>query len=284
MFEHFLITRFNLLQMPNYSDPDQETWIAWTKTRFTIFQNFCFPSVLHQTNKNFKWLIYFDAATPSEFNDQIKELKQHDFIEVCYAKGYGDFQLKHIQDIQQKISSNTEWIITSRLDNDDCLHCRAIERIQKEFIPADQLMISLALGYIYNTESLKLSQYYYPMSPFISLIEKNGSILGIYQKSHTKWDVLQLHIFKELYNRYFKKKEERKVCFVLDDTLWMQLYHGRNVSNGFYKGLPVLRSKKINDFGIDRTSQPSRAIDIFKYISYSTWKRCLKVIIVRLFS
>ena len=284
MFEHFLITRFNLLQMTSYSAPDREAWIAWTKTRFAIFHDFCLPSVIHQTSKNFKWLIYFDEATPSEFDEPINQLKQHDFIDICYANGYDDFQLKHIRDIQQNILPNTEWIITSRLDNDDCLHGSAIERIQKEFIPKDQFMISLALGYIYDTESRKLSHYYYPMSPFISLIEKSDSIRGIYQKSHTKWDVLQLHIFKELYNRYCKEKEERKVTFVLDETLWMQLYHGGNVSNSFYKGLPALRSKKLNDFSLDITSQPSRLTDIFKYISYSTWMRCLKAIIVRILS
>lgn len=284
MFEHFLITRFNLLHMPGCSVPDRKTWIAWTNGRFSIFQNFCLPSIINQTNKKFKWLIYFDATTPSEFDDQINSLMRYDFIDICYANGYDDFQVKYSQDIQQRISSNTKWIITSRLDNDDCLHCQAIERIQKEFIPVDRFMISLTLGYVYSMESQKLSKYYYPMSPFISLIEKSGSVAGIFQKSHIAWDVLQLHIFKELYNRYFRKNEKRKVCFVLDDVLWIQLYHGGNVSNSFYKGFPVLCSKKLNDFGIDHTSQPSRIMDVFKYRCYSIWKRYFKASIVRLLS
>jgi len=281
MFEHFLITRFNLLQAHTCFTPDHETWIAWTKRRFPVFLNFCLPSVVNQTNKNFKWLIYFDAATPSEFDDQINELRQYDFIDICYAKGNGDFQLKYTKDIQQKTASNTEWIITSRLDNDDCLHANAIERIQKEFILKDKFMISLAIGYVYHTEIQKLSQYYYLKSPFISMIEKSGSILGIYHKNHNRWEAMQTSIIKELYSRAFKREEKRKTCFIFDDTLWMQLCHGENLGNTFYRGLPVLDSKKLNDFGIDKTSQPSRYVDIFKYINPKIWWRNMLAVIFR---
>jgi len=284
MFEHFIITQFNLLQFPKSPVSDNNSWILWTKKRFAIFQAYCLPSMLQQTNKNFKWFIYFDIATPSDFDEQISELQQHDFIEICYADKYDEFNSRYLQDIRQKVSPKTQWIITSRLDNDDCLHCRAIERIHKAFVPKDRFMISLALGYVYDMKYRKLSKYYYPMSPFISLIENNSdSICGIYHKSHGSWG-LKLNIFKELYNRYFVKKDKRKVCFVLYEALWMQLYHNENVSNSFFRGRPVLRSKDLTNYGINDISVSSSLKEIPQYFNYVWWKRYLKALIVRALS
>jgi len=282
LFEHFIITQFNLLQFPKSSVSDSDSWILWTRKRFAIFRTYCLPSILHQTTKNFKWLIYFDVATPHEFDDQISELQQYDFIDICYADKYNDFNFKYMKDVRQKASSDTQWIVTSRLDNDDCLHCCAMERIQESFVPKDKFMISLAFGYVLDMESRNLSKYYYPMSPFISLVEKNtDSIWGIYHKSHASWD-LRLYIFKELYNRYFIKKEKRNVCFILDEVLWIQLYHKENVSNSFYRGFPVLRSKDLNVFGIDIISAAASFWKIPGYFSYLWWKRYCKALIIRI--
>ena len=280
-FEHFIITQFNLLQFPKSSISDNDSWILWTRKRFAIFRAYCLPSILQQTSKNFRWMIYFDVATPHEFDEQISYLQQYDFINICYADKYDDFNLKYMKDVRQKVYPNTQWIITSRLDNDDCLHCHAIERIQKEFVPKDQFMVSLASGYIYDLESRKLSKYYYPMSPFISLIEKNiDSTWGIYYKNHTNWD-LRLYILKELYKNYFVEKEERNTCFILDEVLWMQLYHKENVSNSFYRGFPVLQSKNLKDFGLNAISKPSSFWEVPKYYNYVWWKRYFKALITQ---
>jgi len=280
-FEHFIITQFNLLQFPKSSVSDNDSWFLWTRKRFAIFWEYCFPSVLQQKTKQFKWLIYFDTATPSEFNEQISELQKYDFINICYADKYDDFNFRYMKDVQQKASPDTQWFITSRLDNDDCLHCSAMERIQKEFAPNDKFMISLSLGYVLDMESRKMSKYCYPMSPFISLVEKNtDSMLGIYHKEHASWN-LKLYIFKELYNRYFVKKEKRNVCFVLDEILWIQLYHKENVSNSFYRGFPVLRSNNLISFGLNVISTPSSFWMIPKYYNYVMWKRYFKAFMVR---
>jgi len=282
-FEHFIITRFNLRQFSNVFDSDNEAWILWTRKRFAIFQEYCLPSILQQSTKNFKWLIYFDTATPPEFNNQILRLQQYDFIEICYADGYADFQLKHMRNIRLKIHSDTQWIITSRLDNDDCLHHRAMERIQKEFVPQDQFMVSLTSGYVYDMESRKLSKYYYPRSPFISLIEKNtDSAWGIYHRNHTAWNQLKMPIFSELRKRYFLEKEKWNTCFVLDEVLWMQLYHKENVANSFYNGFPVLKPQNLNDFGINIISAPSSFWSIKKYFrNYFWWKYYINAVIIR---
>jgi len=273
-FEHFVITRFNIRQFSNVINSDNESWVLWTRKRFAIFQEYCLPSILNQSTKNFKWLIYFDVDTPVEFEEQILKLQQYDFIEVCYANKYENFQLNYMKDIRLKTSHDTLWVITSRLDNDDCLHHRAIERIQKEFITKDQFMISLSSGYVYDKKSRKLSKYYFPRSPFISLIEKNtDSANGIYYRKHPAWKQLKTSVFKELYKKYFIEKEKWNVCFVFDEVLWMQLYHAENLANSFYNGFPVLQPKDLNNFGVNIISVSSSFWSISKYFrNYFWWK------------
>lgn len=281
MFEHFLITRFNL-QAFHHFVADKQTWLEWNKRRFPIFREYCLPSILNQSNKNFKWLIYFDTETPNDYDEHLNYLKQHDFIEVCYAKGDSDFRENLAANIKGKLSPTTKWVITSRIDNDDCLHRDAIDRIQKEFVAQDKFMIYLARGYVYDTTIQKLSWYYYLKSPFASIVEEPNSIQAVFHKHHNRWPGLQTSIVKELYYRSFKKNEKPRATFVLDDTLWMQVCHGKNLGNDFYRGFPVLRSCNLNDFGLEKTSKPSRYIDIFKYIVPKIWWRQLLAAIFRI--
>ena len=119
------------------------------------------------------------------------------------------------------------------------------------------------------------------MSPFISLIEANDDkIKGIFEKGHTKWDVLRLHIFKEIWLEYFNVKA-RKSRFILSKPLWIQTFHGGNVSNSFYRGLPVIRSKDLKDFSVNYSTKALPVSIVGKYFDYVTWKRYLKSFIVK---
>ena len=66
-FHHFLITRFNLhFETPawqkdkNHNETLSEEWMS---SRLEIFEKYCLPSVLKQTNLNFRWIIFFDIKT-----------------------------------------------------------------------------------------------------------------------------------------------------------------------------------------------------------------------------
>src|SRR5690606_41106873 len=53
---------------------------------------FCLPSVTAQSNRNFKWLIYFDVTTPQRFIDQINQLTApHDNIRTFFIDGMPSF-------------------------------------------------------------------------------------------------------------------------------------------------------------------------------------------------
>lgn len=282
-FTHYIITQFNLRDFPRSNNSDYESWIKWTKNRIEIFKKYTLPSILNQSIKNFHWLIFFDADTPDEFKPFIKELEKNKVVNACFSNGSNDFYTNYTQEIHKNICSSTKWIITTRIDNDDCLHKDAVRIIQSNFVEKDKYLISLASGYVHNLEDKTLSHYYYPMSPFISLIERyKPQIKGIFSRRHTKWDELRLFIYKEIWFSWFNRKA-RTSKFILDKPLWIQTVHGDNIKNSFFRGVPVTRKKDLNMFAVKYNSTKQPFTIITKYYNYVTWKRYFKCLIVKTF-
>jgi hypothetical protein len=201
-YSHFIITQFNLRNFPLSNNNDYESWQNWTRNRIGLFREYCLPSVLNQSCREFTWLIYFDAGTPEEFNDFLKSLRSFSFIGICYCTGLDDFNKNYIQEVKKRIG-NVKWVITTRIDNDDCLHRDAIKTIQQNFTEKHKFLVSLASGYILDIGSKTLSHYFYPMSPFISLIEDSEiETAGVFEKIHTKWDTLRLFILRRDLDRF----------------------------------------------------------------------------------
>lgn len=276
-FAHFLITQFNLLQFPLGKELKKgEEWLSWTRERVKIFREYCLPSLDNQTCKDFTWLIYFDIKTPDEFQYLIDELKKRDYIKICFSEGNDGFMADHISDIKN-LSKDSEWIISSRIDNDDIFHKDAIKVIQEAFHPIDEYMISLTSGYTLNLQTLQMGHYYYPECPFISIIEKceKEELKSIFYKSHSHWDQLKLRIFDEIV------KKDKKTTFIIDQPYWIQLVHGKNVSNSEKRGLPVVRQKDLSAFNLELKNQKQSIWSIPSFYSYPRWKRYLRVIFVR---
>ncbi len=241
-FSHFIITQFNLRNFPLSNNKEYESRVKWTRNRITLFREYCLPSVLNQSSREFTWLLYFDSDTPEEFNDFIISLRAFSFISICYCSGVEDFNKNYISEVRKR-TGKARWVITTRIDNDDCLHKDAVKIIQSNFTEKHKYLISLASGYILNTVDKTLSHYFYPMSPFISLIEDSEiETAGVFEKIHTKWDSLRLFVVREIWLEWFNK-EARMSRFILKKPMWIQTVHGENVSNSFFRGFPVIRKK-----------------------------------------
>jgi hypothetical protein len=280
-FQHFIITQFNLRNFPKSSHNDNDKWIDWTKNRIGIFREFCLPSLINQSVKDFTWLLYFDSETPSDFKPVIDELSAIPFIEICYCNGMEDFLKNYMVEVKKRFNSSSEWIITTRIDNDDCLHADAIKTIQNNFIPENKFLIALSSGYVLNAADKTLSHYFYPQSPFLTLIErKDENIKGVFEKGHTKWDELRLFVIKEIRLEIFNKKA-RRARFILKKPLWIQIVHGGNVSNSFYRGLPVLQNRDLHQFSLNFSSKKLGLKVLPKYYQYVTWKRYFKSWIIK---
>src|SRR5690606_6421996 len=118
----------------------------------------------------------------------------------------------------------------------------AIAYIQVNFLPVQDHLIYLASGFTYHPDTKKLSHYYYPRSPFLSLIEKvDSEMKGLFHHTHTQWPNCKLKFLMELRYRIFNYRN-KKVTYIIDKPLWIQVIHGNNVYNNFYRGVPVFKN------------------------------------------
>ncbi|WP_242086815.1 glycosyltransferase [Aestuariivivens sediminis] len=216
MFKHFLITRFNL-RNPDWTTSKKNKSVLteeWHENRFELFKDFCFESVAAQTNTNFEWLVYFDITTPEKYKTIIHTLqeKMDNFIPI-FIDGMSLF-LPSIKSYIEKCPE--DYIITSRIDNDDCLGINYIKEIQSHFDKQDFLAIDFIDGYTLQIHpSIKLGKRLDQYNPFISLIEKNINPRTVWSIRHSHW------------------KREKQVVQIKDKRLWASIIHQENKVNEF---------------------------------------------------
>ncbi|MGW8314880.1 MAG: glycosyltransferase [Bacteroidales bacterium] len=272
-FRHIVLTRFNLVGIGGEKSPEE--WRRWNEHRFRIFRTYCLPSMLQQSAP-FTWHLYFDVQTPEKHRTDIEQLKQYPFIRVFFMQGKEQFFRTHMEQIRESIADRIGWLITTRVDNDDCLHRDALARIQRRFRPRDMMLINLSSGYTFNLETRILSHYYYLKSPFMSMVEDLGkaTLLGIFYKRHTHWEPGKAAPWGRLIRDAFTGKS--RYSYVVSRPSWLQLVHEENVSNDERRGLPVLRKCSLEQFGITERNNPATAGMIPGYYHFIWWKRYLK--------
>lgn len=278
-FNHFLITMFNLKGIS--SELSHKDWECWNMYRFDFFQKYTLPSVLNQSNKNFKWLIYFDASTPKNILEKIKLLNIISFIHIKFEDGIDSFMSNYSNTIKSYINDKSQWVITSRMDSDDALHKDVIKTIQQNFFPKNGQIISFASGYTFDIKLKKMSHYYYFKSPFLSIIEKIDSkhFKGIYYYGHTKWPGIEFSIIREI-KVMLGKRRILKPIYLIDKPYWVQFIHN-NVSNSYYRGLPVIKTINLKDFALEITNRKEAWYNFYQFYSYSLWKRYFKAIVYK---
>lgn len=53
--QHFILTRFNLLLWNKAKDGQMVRTTKWLEHRFSLFENYCIPSIKNQTCQDFEW-------------------------------------------------------------------------------------------------------------------------------------------------------------------------------------------------------------------------------------
>jgi hypothetical protein len=234
-FDHFIITRFNLKNDDWSVDKNNNTICDsdWLSFRFDIFKKTCFNSIKNQSTKNFNWLVYFDTETPKFYKEVIDNLHiEFPFVIPIFKKSNQDF----LNDLGDDIKSltNKEYIITTRIDNDDALHYRAIEKIQEQFNYQDSTIINLPWIVCFDLINKKMSKHFYVSNPFISLIEKKSinTYQTVFIKQHNDWR--KSHPIINI-------NDEQAYCF--------QLIHDRNICNQMAGSL-IYDKNIVNDFNL----------------------------------
>ena len=210
MFEHFVLTRFNKLNddIDIYNNPSIKDPEEWLDHRINLFNKYCLPNMMLQKG-NFTWLLSFSPKTPKWITDEYATFP-HIKIIYEYPRTY----------LRKQSFRKGEWIISSRIDNDDTVSINYIERVQAQFnekfllVDTHGVKRDLATNKRYTVERSSNN------SPFISLIEQVGTdwmsisrdpnekrlitdrIKTVYWCSHSKleWHFPSMKINEELYS------------------------------------------------------------------------------------
>ena len=205
--KHFIFCRYNLgmFQENVYEITDPLTWMAHRLPKYVRL----LKSLKKQTNQQFQFIVALDVETPKEWKESVEQTT----LEYLSRSSF-----KVIYDIPQvwinEQNIDADWVITSRIDNDDAYEGGFVMAIHDAFSQKTEVLdvkgiqIDELTDKLYNTGRRRAN------SPFLSLCEINkGKLRTCYDKMHTFMP-----------DKYISR-------FVSDKPLYTQYLHERNVTN-----------------------------------------------------
>lgn len=235
---HFITTRFNVRTENWHQTRTGELPLSeeWHEHRFKIFQEYTLPSFKNQKNKNFIWLVFFDAETSPKYRQIIESIKQ-DFsnFHPVFVKDGAEINTSISSTFSKYYSSRTEFVISTDIDNDDILHEEFVAVIQQNFKPIHNLVIDLRRGFqlslLANNKSL-LTEFYGVANPFVSIVEKAENPKTIMNEKHPNF-------------KYYEN-----IAVYDSKPLFIQLIHHFNLLNNTQQN-KALYSGNFKEFGFN---------------------------------
>lgn len=245
--EYFILTHFNVhlgwskcLPRPNSIRPvlTEVPGNDWFLHRLDLFNKYCYPSIVGQTNQNFKWMIIFDEKHTNK-----KLLRKYDRIIPIFIndENYNKFRMYQCfsNEIKKRLDPKTKWLITTRLDCDDALCRDYVQVIMNNFTPEDRLLNPVN-GVIYNIFTKEMSQLDYKNNPnpYISTIEKitDGELKTCFKTFHPS--------IKKCFRKYTHINHSK--------PFWLQIVHDRNLRNKIRGTVVKNVNRNLNHFSIRR--------------------------------
>jgi hypothetical protein len=204
--DHVLLTRFNL--PTDGVEGLIRAQEGWLRERVALFESYCAPSVFGQTCQNFRWIIYFDPDSPEWLKDWISENAPERFTPVFRCSVSSD---DVVTDIKALLGCGNSILVTSSIDNDDAVALDFVERVQGAASAIERTAIYVTYGLIKKGSRIYLRRD--ARNAFCSVVES-------WESPSTCW--CDWHNL--LGNRM-------KVLQLAEDPGWLQVVHGRNVSN-----------------------------------------------------
>jgi len=228
---YVIFTRFNLPSM-GYESIVRNT-DHWLQKRVELFESFCLPSVMAQTDQDFSWIVYFDPQSPAWLKNKIYAWQSYERFrpifreEVSQAEKQADI-VAHLQPRQRLVSTN--------LDNDDGLAHDFVARIKAAPSIAPRCAIFLANGLVLNGNRVFLN--WDQQNAFCSVSESWNAPVTCWAHPHNR---LSGHM---------------PSVSVGGAPGWLQVVHGDNVSNRV-RGRRIAPSGLRQNFtGLETASDP----------------------------
>lgn len=231
MFEHYLITRFNVdLLVAGWRDVHRILDEDWLLIRLDLFKKYTLPSLINQTNDNFKYIFLIHENTPKKIIKLIEKIDIIYKIIPCLNTGW-NINIDYNTFIEN--DTDKEFIITSAIDSDDILKNNYVEAIQSKFLQ-EECSIEIPLGIIYDKKESNFYSIHEKDNQFVNLVERRP-IKSCYECSHQR--------IRNNYKSYF-----------LYNTSWIYLYnHGLNENIELFKNFKVKKmdKNKIRGFNLN---------------------------------
>ncbi len=262
-YQHFIITLFNL-KIWGEDKHNQPTQTAeWLERRFMLFEQYCLPSIKQQSVQNFTWLCLFDTETPVQYKERMTRYEQEfPLLKTCYfsAAEASTFRIddlsRRCRFIRDKVASllndDTDYVITTNVDNDDCLHCDMVAAVQRHFQnDPRETMFSMNLGLQYFPEMNAVMKMRYPHNHFLTLAEQTN------KDFHT----IEFYRHAEARKQFFTKD-------IFEQPYWMEVVHSCNVSNDLritsrIRYTPILGKASLSAYGLTLTIPASHNLKNF---------------------
>lgn len=226
--KHYLVTQFNC-------DLYDAGWL-WRRKK--VFERYTLPSVQAQINKNFEWVLVSDSRTPEDFKQVLNSygasVIYHDFENHKWMIERGEketpiekaVRLETIGDIVAAGigKQDTDYVITSRLDNDDCISSDYIENTQTKARELwregeREYWVSWSRGTKWADDNVY--PHHSKWNSFLSFVEPPENLKTAYQCCHSLAgdSGYPVHLFRVGYG-----------------PQWMEVIHGENVLNRRKRG------------------------------------------------
>ena len=273
--KHYILTRFNVAV--SYGETGRKNGVnlqsscldnSWLSKRFDIFDKYMFPKMKNQINQDYTWLVLFHADTPEEYKKKIRK----------YSEVMGNFQPLYLtasesmdnfdQYIQKLIgAAREEWILTSRIDNDDMVSEDYVEKLHRavELLNKKECFLSFLWGLNWDKRRNMTAYMQYPYNHFISMLAaKEKHTRFVMQYTHTLVGEAGIPVYT-IGKVEPHRAQWKNVVSLLDETtrepMWCEIVHETNYMNEMHYWL---RGMLWNTKSLDRFNIPGK-------VGFSYW-------------
>lgn len=205
--DHVILTRFNL------PSKGAESLIrareGWLRDRQQLFETYCLPSIMGQSNRDFTWVIYFDPQSPQWLLDRISEFQRRGHFVPIFREEVTTEQL--IDDLRRVTGGRAEVLLTTNLDNDDGLSLDFVQRLHQSIEDASTQAFYIDSGLIQYEDKVYLRKD--PSNAFCS-------VSSSWANPQTCWMDWHNHLYQHM-----------PVVNLAGAPGWLQVIHSSNVSN-----------------------------------------------------
>lgn len=207
---HVFLTRFNL---PANRVEQSIFSPEWLTARMRLFETYTVPSVRAQEQEGLAWVIYLDhQGTPDWLRDRMSELQEELPLHPTYLDRPLDREMIRTH-VRQASGQDTGPVITANLDNDDGLATDYVRRVRSLAPTATPSAIYLTRGLVLHAERVYLRRD--RDNAFAAVVDDIASpdYLSCWVGVHDQLESLM------------------PAARESGAPAWLQVVHGRNVSN-----------------------------------------------------